>query len=922
MTTTAGAPARLEEIARRLGALPRHKQDEFVAWLASRDIGVLSLPIVAQPRPERVPLSHAQRSMWLLDQLHPGGSEYNVPRVFTLSGALDQAALAAALAGLVARHEVLRTTFAAEDGEPFQVIGPPPAVDLDPVDLTSLPADQRRARARELADAEAGRPFDLARGPLFRARLLRLDRRAHWLLLTSHHIVMDEWSDEVLAGELVELYDAHRRGRAPALAPLPIQYADHAVWQRRWLDDRVLAGQLAHWKQQLAADADPTVLPRDFPLPAEPTRAAASHRFRLDGQLTSRMRELAARGNTTLFTALLAAFHLLLHRTGGRREIRTGVPIANRHRRELEGLIGLFANTQVLSSSPRGAMTFAEHLEQVRRATVSAQANQDLPFERLVEELQPERSASHTPLFQVMFSWHRGMADKAGAPGELTIGQESVHDRTAKFDLVLHMTDGDDGVGGELLYRSELFAPGTIAALAARLVRLAAAAVERPDRPMAELDWLEPGERDRIARRWNDTDAPRPPLPLHRWIEARALEAPGAPAVRGEDELLTRGELDERAARVAGLLASRGLGVEDRIGLCVPRSPDLVAGMLGILKCGAAYVPIDPRTPRARLREILADAGVTHVVARPADAPLLEGAATVVAIHDDALAAASPLAGVDVPPGAAAYVLYTSGSTGGPKGVVVPHGAIISYVAGLLDRLALPPAVSMALVSTPTADLGNTVLFGALCSGGLLHIVSEERCFDADGMAAYMRRHPVAVMKITPSHLGGLLQASRPGRRPAAPHAGAGRRGGPGRTARACPPARRLPHRQPLRSDRDHRRRADPRRRCGRRAGRRDLAAAGPAAAASPGLRPRRRSGAGAAGRPRRDLHRRRRRGARLPGPARSDRRPLRAGSIPTRRRPPVPHRRPRALPRRRLHRVRRPHRRSDQDPRPPGRAG
>ncbi len=543
MTTTAPrAPARLEEIARRLGALPRDRQDEFVAWLASRGIGVLSLPIVAQGRPDRLPLSHAQRRLWLLDQLHPGGSGYNVPRVFTLHGALDEGALAAALADLVGRHEALRTTFAAVDGEPVQVIGRPPAIDLDPVDLGAVPAEERRRRARALADAEAARPFDLARGPLFRARLIRLGRREHWLLVTSHHIVMDEWSDEVVAAELVELYDAHRRGRAPRLEPLPIQYADYALWQRRWLSEEVLSDQLAYWKERVAGDAgDAQVLPRDFPPPVAPTHAAASHAFRLDEDLAGRMRALAARAGTTLFTALLAVFHLLLQRTGGAAEIRTGVPIANRHRREIEGLIGFFANTQVLSSSPRGAMTFAEHLEQVRSAVVAAQSNQDLPFERLVEELQPERRASHTPLFQVMFSWHRGMADRAGAPGELTIGQEPVQDRTAKFDLVLHMTDGGDGVGGELLYRAELFSADTMAAMAARFARLAAAALERPDRALAELEWLEPGERDRIARDWNDTDAPRPALPLHRWIEARALEAPDAPAVEAEEERLTRG---------------------------------------------------------------------------------------------------------------------------------------------------------------------------------------------------------------------------------------------------------------------------------------------------------------------------------------------------------------------------------------------
>jgi len=789
------SPARLEDVARRLGSLPHDKQAEFARYLDQRGISVLSLPIVPQVRPAAIPLSFAQRRLWLVDQLQPNSSQYNVPQVHVLAGALDQPALERALGDLVARHEALRTTFIEAGGEPAQVVNPAPPIDLAVHDLSEhattarSPEPQSRQPAssasgsqglaekappelerlaRELAAAEASRPFDLARGPLFRTRLIRLTRALHWLLVTSHHIVMDEWSDAVIARELVELYDAHRSGRAPALAPIAIQYADYAVWQRRWLTDDVLAPQLAHWQAELGTGDHEPVLAAELAAPASPSHAAAAHHFRIDRALDARLRAFSARAGTTLFTTVLALFQVVLHRLSGVREIRVGSPIANRHRREIEGVVGCFANTQVLRSALGPALTFHQHLEAVKRTVAAAQSNQDLPFERLVEALAPERDLAQTPLFQVLFSWHRGLAEQAHPAGALAISHEPIAARTAKLDLVLHMTDDDTGVVGELQYRAELFTPPLMAAIAERLQRLAAAALDAPDRPLATLRWLDDAEHDRIARRWNATDADAPRAPLHACIAAWARTTPDAPAVQFETAQLSYRELADHAARVAGRLAARGARPEDRVGLCVPRSLELVTGLVGILMSGAAYVPLDPRTPPDRLRELLADAGIRHVVAPRAIADQLRTlGAEVLEIDDgDALAAAAPiarLAGVEVPPDAAAYVIYTSGSTGRPKGVVISHGAITSYAHGLLARLALPAGARMALVSTPTADLGNTVLFGALVAGGLLHVVAEDRCFDPDRMAAYLGANAVDVLKITPSHLGGLLQAAAPG---------------------------------------------------------------------------------------------------------------------------------------------------------------
>ena len=776
---TATDPAtRLDEIARRLSALPSDKQDAFVGWLAQRGISVLGLPIVAQPRPAALPLSSAQRRLWLLDKLHPDSALYNVPRVFALAGELDAAALARALEVLVERHEALRTTFVEQDGEPAQVVGPPPRIALEPIDLAQLPEPERLPRARALADAEAHRPFDLGRGPVFRATLVRVTGGLHWLLLTSHHIVMDEWSDEIVARELVELYDALHRGRPPELASLPLQYADYAVWQRRWHSEQQLASELAYWKARLGGDEYVLTLPGDF-APAAATGAGASFDFRLDRALTERLRSLGTRHNTTLFATLLAVFHVLLHRYTGQREIRVGSPIANRHRREIEGVIGCFANTQVLTSAVRGAVTFSQYLDEVRQTVIEAQANQDLPFERLVEVLQPERRASHTPLFQVMSRGHRGLADVAPAGGALTITQERVDDRGAKFDLVLHMTDDEAGVGGELLYRAERFAPRTMATMAERFARLCAEVADYPERRIAELAWLGDAERAQIVGAWNATEARRSFVGLHQLIEAHARSQPDAPAVAAEAEQLGSAALDRRAARLARLLALRGVGPEGRVGLGVPRSIDMVVAMLGILKAGAAYVPLDARAPGERLREMLVDGGIALVVAHAeVAARFAELGADVVDLGelenldergdlgDRVLIAvrcttsASPSVAVARPPASPSRARpprtcsTPRAPPAGPRAWSSAIGAITSYAQGLLERLALPPGASMRDGLDVDRAISSTPLAGALVAGGLLHVVDEDADSIPTALAEYVVRQRDRLPEDHPVHLG------------------------------------------------------------------------------------------------------------------------------------------------------------------------
>jgi hypothetical protein len=463
----------LEEVARRLGSLSPEKRQLFVAKLEARGIDVAKLPIVAAPRPAHVPLSYAQQRLWIVDQLDPGAALYNLATTLKLRGPLDVAALHATLDALVARHEVLRTRFVVVDGHgpdgaPTQLVVAAAPVALAREDLSAIPAEERVAHARARAIAEEAIAFDLAEPPLLRARLLTLDVHEHWLLLTMHHIVTDEWSNTILIGELIEIYDAICAGRAPVLAPLRIQYADYTLWQRAWIEGAAVTQQLRYWEATLGREPYALALPTDRPRPLRPSTAGAGHHVRLGRALEARLAALAQATDATLFMVVLAGFQILLARHAGQREIRIGVPIANRNRAEVDGVVGFFSNTQVLRGIVRGADSTLELLRALRAHVLEAQAHQDLPFERLVEALQPERRASENPLFDVMLSWHREDPRPPARAG-LTIDWEVPPERVARFDLCLHVTAGADGLAAELVYRTDLFDAATIAAMGARL---------------------------------------------------------------------------------------------------------------------------------------------------------------------------------------------------------------------------------------------------------------------------------------------------------------------------------------------------------------------------------------------------------------------------------------------------------------------
>ncbi|HEX6910409.1 MAG TPA: amino acid adenylation domain-containing protein, partial [Longimicrobium sp.] len=648
-------------------------------------------PIGRADRGARLPLSHAQQRLWFLEQMGGLGSAYHMSKRMRLRGALDREALGRALDRLVARHETLRTTFAVVDGEPEQRIAPETAgLALVERDLAGRPDDA----ARVMAD-EAAAPFDLERGPLVRALLLRLADDDHVLLLTMHHVVSDGWSAGVLADELSALYAAFREGRPDPLPALPIQYADYAAWQRRWVADEVLERQAAYWTRTLAGAPALLEVPTDHPRPARPDHAGASLRVMLDEPLTAGLKALGRRHGTTLFMTLMAGWATVLARLSGQREVVIGTPTANRGRREVEGLIGFFVNTLALRVDLSGRPTVAQLLEQVKARALEAQQNQDIPFEQVVERVDPVRTLAHTPLFQALFTWQSAPRGEMALPGLELAHVPGVERTTTKFDLSLSLAEaGGRIVGGALTYATSLFEQATMERHLGYLRRVLEQMVADDAQPVDGLELLPDEERRRVVEEWNRATAEYPRgACIHELFEAQAERTPHAPAVVFEDAALTYAELNAHANCLAHHLRSRGVGPDARVGLCLERSLEMVVAVLGVLKAGGAWVPMDPGHPAQRLRYLLRDSAPRVVVAQSATAaahagPFAEAGVDVVDL--DAAAwqqepATNPERGA-LTPDHLAYVIYTSGSTGRPKGAMNTH-------AGVRNRLLWMQAV-------------------------------------------------------------------------------------------------------------------------------------------------------------------------------------------------------------------------------------
>ncbi|MGH2343846.1 MAG: condensation domain-containing protein, partial [Chloroflexota bacterium] len=558
------------------------------------------------------PLSFAQYRLWFLDQLEPGSAAYTITTALRLSSALDVSALERALGEIMARHETMRTTFGMKDGEPVQLIGSVPPVTIPIVDLREK-EDGERAVERLITE-EAERSFDLRTGPLFRAILLTTSACEQVLLLTMHHIITDGWSMGVFFRELAVLYEAFSAGLPSPLSPLPIQYADYAIQQQARLSGSTLERQVTYWREQLAGAPAVLALPTDYPRPQVQRYRGAGLSIRLPKDLTAALQTLGRREGCTLFMTLLAAWQILLARYSGQDDIVVGAPIANRTQVETEGLIGFFVNTLALRTHLSGDPSFTELLARVRETTLGAYAHQDLPFEKLVETLQPERSRSYAPLFQVMFALHNAPATLPRL-GKGSTEYIELENSTARFDLTLSLEEQEGALVGRIEYDTALFKRETISRMSGHFATLLAGVTADPSRTISTLPLLTEPERRQLLVEWNDTAASFPAdKRLHQLFEEQVTRTPDAPAVIFENTQLSYAELNARANQLAHHLIRLGVGPDHLVGLCVERSLDMVVGVLGILKAGGAYVPLDPSYPRDRLAFMLEDAQVIVLV--------------------------------------------------------------------------------------------------------------------------------------------------------------------------------------------------------------------------------------------------------------------------------------------------------------------
>jgi amino acid adenylation domain-containing protein len=703
---------------------------------------------------EVFPLSFAQQRLWFLEQLEPGRPIYNVPLAIRLRGPLDRPALERSLDEVRRRHESLRTIFPALGGRPVQVISPPEPLAMPVSDLTGLPAADREKRALRLANEEARRPFDLERGPVMRVFLFALGETDHLLLLNLHHIVADAWSMGVLMRELGALYAAFRAGRAADLPDLPIQYVDYAHWQRQWLQGEVLAKQLAYWKAQLGGELWPLDLPTDRPRPAVATYQGATLSRDLRGDLAAGLGRLSQEEGTTSFMTLLAAFQALLCRYTGKEDIVVGVPAINRAQGETQGLIGFFTNTLALRADLGGDPTFRELLRRVRATTLAAYEHQDLPFERLVEVLQPGRDLSHTPLFQVMLAPQTPPAQGLALPG-LTITDMDLHNGASKFDLTLFLREGAGRLKATFEYATDLYDAATIARMLGHFETLLCGIAADPDQRLSHLPILSGAERRRVVVEWNDTAAPYPDQErVHDLFCAQVRRTPDAVAVTFDGRQLTYGELDSRANQLAHYLQGLGVGPDAVVGICLERSLEMAVAVLGVLKAGGAYLPLDPAYPAERLAFMLADARspvlLTHKRLPPARGERSPAAAAsavpaastaprarVIRLDADweAIAGASDAEPeCAATPDSLAYVIYTSGSTGTPKGVAMPHRPLVNLIAWQLGRSACGPGTKTLQLTSLSFDVAFQELFATWCGGGTLVMIGEAARQDLVGL--------------------------------------------------------------------------------------------------------------------------------------------------------------------------------------------
>jgi amino acid adenylation domain-containing protein/non-ribosomal peptide synthase protein (TIGR01720 family) len=717
--------------------------------------GLQPQPLLPAARDEKLPLSFAQQRLWFLDQLEPSSSAYNIPAALHIKGVLKVGILTRCFNEIIRRHESLRTTFPVVGGSPVQKIAPALELEMPLVNLSILSDAERQIRIQRLMTEEAGRPFDLTRGPLLRALLLRLAEDEHVLLLTAHHISADGWSVKVFMREMATLYEAYSHERPAPLPELPIQYADFSIWQRLYLTGDVLAAQLAYWKRQLGGDLPVLSLPADRLRPHTRTFRGATESLRLSAELSEAVRSLSRRHHATLFMTLLAAFKVLLSRYTGQQDILVGTPVANRNYQELEDLIGFFVNTQVLRTEVSGEQSFQELLDRVKKIALDAYAHQDVPFERLIEELQPSRSLSHTPLFQVMFVLQNDPPPSIDLPG-LELTSMEVESRTAKFDLTMMVEEAGAELAVSLEYSTDLFRAETIRRTLRHFRTLLEGIVADPGKRLAELPLLAAAERPEILALCRPRSTrPAPEACLHRLFERRAEQSPQAVALSCDGLRISYADLNRRANQLAHYLQALGVGPETPVALYLERSPEMIVAVLAVLKAGGAYVPLDPAWPRQRLAFIVEDTRAALLLTESSLADGLPVTGAQVICLDRQRRDIGRHSAQDcqstVGAGNTAYVIYTSGSTGEPKGVLVTHANVARLFASTEDYFRFGADDCWTLFHSYAFDFSVWELWGALLYGGRLVVVSHLTSRSPEEFYRLLRRERVTVLSQTPS---------------------------------------------------------------------------------------------------------------------------------------------------------------------------
>jgi len=763
---SANLPRRPGRMVRRLAA----DLDYDLPWPVQsspepvKSVETLIPPIQPISQGGPLPLSYSQQRLQFLDQFDPGSAVYNIPTAIRLQGPLNSDVLKRCFFEILRRHESLRTNFIIQDEKPVQIIEPATSFSLPVVDLEAIPEASREAEIRRLADEEARRPFDLSHDLKLRAILLRLGRDDHVLLLTMHHIASDGWSLGVFFREFAALYTAFVSGKPSPLTELPVQYADFAHWQRQRLQGELFETQLAYWERQIGSNAPVLNLQTDRPRPATQTFNGDRCAVEVTSELTASLKKLSRQDGVTLFMMLLASFEALLFRYTGQEDFVIGSPIAGRIRPEIGDLIGFFVNMLPMRADLTGNPTYRQLLQRVRTAALGAYENQEMPFDRLVEELQPARNLSHSPIFQVMFILQNSPMPGLDLLPDLTLSLIDVNSGTAKFDLSFSLSDMDGELTGWLEYNSDLFDRETIERMLGHWQMIITAVVSDPDQNLADLSLLTAREQEQLLVDWNETEIeyPREQM-IQQLFEVQVAQTPEKVAVVFEDETLTYRQLNERANQLGRYLQSLGVGAESLVGIYMDRSLEMIVGLMGILKVGGAYVPMDPAFPEERLKYMLADSGA-KVMLTQQDLPELGGQPDIQPVYlDRDWAAISQESSENLQsqarPENLAYVIYTSGSTGKPKGVQIQHEGVVSFLTSMRQEPGFTAEDILLSVTTLSFDISVLEIFLPLTTGALLVLVSQETAADGRQLTARLDETKATIMQATPATWSMLVES-------------------------------------------------------------------------------------------------------------------------------------------------------------------